>query len=79
MCIPIYVYLCGYVSIPRAFEDPEIRSSSFYQEALLHLLLLETSCFRYWGQGSWTSYAQEIYNRGEAVMNSFKSKKDMGD
>tara|TARA_B100002051_G_scaffold276750_1_gene327506 strand:- start:19694 stop:21178 length:1485 start_codon:yes stop_codon:yes gene_type:complete len=63
----------------KSFEDPEIRSSSFYQEALLHLLLLETSCFRYWGQGSWTSYAQEIYNRGEAVMNSFKSKKDMGD
>jgi hypothetical protein len=30
----------------------------------LHLLLLETSCFRYWGQGLWTDYAREIYRRG---------------
>ncbi|MFM9041267.1 MAG: glycosyl hydrolase family 57 [Vulcanococcus sp.] len=35
-----------------------------YQEALLHLLLLETSCFRYWGQGTWTDYAREIHRRG---------------
>ncbi|NER79725.1 MAG: glycosyl hydrolase family 57 [Leptolyngbya sp. SIO1D8] len=35
-----------------------------YHRALLHTLLLETSCFRYWGQGTWTDYAQTIYHRG---------------
>ena len=39
-----------------------------YQQALLHVLLLETSCFRYWGQGTWTDYAQTIFARGEALM-----------
>ena len=38
--------------------------SSTYHRALLHNLLLETSCFRYWGQGAWTEYAQTIYRRG---------------
>ncbi|MEL7506583.1 MAG: glycosyl hydrolase family 57 [Cyanobacteria bacterium J06554_1] len=35
-----------------------------YRQALLHNLLLQTSCFRYWGQGQWTDYAQTIYQRG---------------
>ena len=30
-------------------------------------LLLQTSCFRYWGQGVWTDYAREIYQRGEKL------------
>lgn len=34
------------------------------REALLYNLLLQTSCFRYWGQGAWTEYAREIYRRG---------------
>jgi hypothetical protein len=37
-----------------------------YQEALLYNLLLQTSCFRYWGQGTWTDYAREIFNKGRA-------------
>lgn len=40
------------------------RRSAPYHRALLHTLLLETSCFRYWGQGSWTDYAQTLYHRG---------------
>lgn len=40
-----------------------------YANALLHNLLLQTSCFRYWGQGAWTDYAQEIYRRGMAILN----------
>jgi hypothetical protein len=36
---------------------------------LLYTLLLETSCFRYWGQGTWTDYARELYRRGEAIIN----------
>ncbi|MGF1479708.1 MAG: glycosyl hydrolase family 57 [Cyanophyceae cyanobacterium] len=49
-------------------QDPAMTKSEDYQKALLYTLLLETSCFRYWGQGTWTDYASEIYRRGEAVM-----------
>lgn len=35
-----------------------------YKEALLYLLLSQTSCFRYWGTGIWTDYAKEICRRG---------------
>jgi hypothetical protein len=48
--------------------DPLISRSRVYQEALLPLLLLETSCFRYWGQGTWTEYAKEIERRGSAAI-----------
>ena len=50
--------------------DPSVTASSAYQQALLHVLLLETSCFRYWGQGLWTEFAQEINRQGEAVLAS---------
>jgi hypothetical protein len=45
-------------------RDASITSTKAYQESLLHVLLLETSCFRYWGQGAWTDYAHEIHRRG---------------
>ena len=41
-----------------------------YRNALLHNLLLQTSCFRYWGQAPWTNYAQEIYRRGQAILTA---------
>ncbi len=53
---------------PLVAQDPSITQTATYQEALLHLLLLETSCFRYWGQGTWTEYARELYRRGEALV-----------
>jgi len=37
---------------------------------LLHVLLLETSCFRYWGQGLWTEFAQEINRRGQSALTT---------
>jgi hypothetical protein len=49
---------------PLVAADPAVTKTPAYQEALLYVLLLETSCFRYWGQGTWTSYAQEIHRRG---------------
>ncbi|EDY39549.1 conserved hypothetical protein [Cyanobium sp. PCC 7001] len=49
---------------PLVAADPAVTGSPAYQEALLHLLLLETSCFRYWGQGTWTDYARAIHCRG---------------
>ncbi|HSV43965.1 MAG TPA: glycosyl hydrolase family 57, partial [Candidatus Bathyarchaeia archaeon] len=39
-----------------------------YQQALLYLLLSQTSCFRYWGQGLWTDYAKELTRRGNAAI-----------
>jgi hypothetical protein len=53
---------------PLVERDPGITESPGYQEALRHLLLLETSCFRYWGQGVWTDYAREIHRRGLAAI-----------
>ena len=50
--------------------DPAVTRSQPYQQALLQMLLLQTSCFRYWGQGTWTDYATEIYRRGEAALSS---------
>ena len=55
---------------PLVTKDAAITQTPQYQEALLYLLLLETSCFRYWGQGTWTNYANEIHRRGEAMINS---------
>lgn len=46
-------------------QDPTVTSRQDYREALLYVLLTETSCFRYWGQGTWTDYARELYRRGE--------------
>jgi hypothetical protein len=53
---------------PLLAADPAISASPAYQRALLPLLLLETSCFRYWGQGAWTDYAREIHRRGLAAL-----------
>jgi hypothetical protein len=51
-------------------QDPGVTRTRPYQEALLYLLLLETSCFRYWGQGTWTDYASEIHRRGVAAIGA---------
>jgi hypothetical protein len=53
---------------PLLAENSAITRQADYRQALLCNLLLQTSCFRYWGQGVWTDYAREIYRRGEALM-----------
>ncbi|MEE8450774.1 MAG: hypothetical protein V3R99_02635 [Thermoguttaceae bacterium] len=45
-------------------------NSHAYRNALYHLLVSQTSCFRYWGQGRWTDYAQEICRRGSAILDN---------
>jgi len=50
-------------------SQANLTKQSSYREALIYNLLLQTSCFRYWGQGSWTDYAREIYRRGETVIS----------
>jgi hypothetical protein len=54
---------------PLLQQDPSVTQRSDYQEALLYNLLLQTSCFRYWGQGTWTDYARELYQRGESLLS----------
>jgi hypothetical protein len=44
------------------------RNSKAYRNALFHLLTAETSCFRYWGQGAWTEYGQELCRRGMEIL-----------
>ena len=34
-----------------------------YRQALYHLLTTQTSCFRYWGKGTWTDYGRELCRR----------------
>ena len=53
----------------RLCEQPSLSESRTYRDALMHLLLLETSCFRYWGQGQWTRYANDIYEKGMRLLN----------
>ncbi|MFH1024919.1 MAG: glycosyl hydrolase family 57 [Planctomycetota bacterium] len=39
-----------------------------YRNALFHLLASQTSCYRYWGQGSWTDYGREICRRAHDIL-----------
>ena len=41
-----------------------------YRNALYHLLMSQTSCYRYWGQGEWTDYGREICRRSMEIVNS---------
>lgn len=53
----------------KRFDNVDIDiDDSIYKEALLYLLLSQTSCFRYWGSGIWTEYAKEICRRGMKVL-----------
>ncbi|MDF5712215.1 MAG: glycosyl hydrolase family 57 [Nostoc sp. S4] len=56
-------------SLQQADALEPITRQSEYRNALLHNLLLETSCFRYWGQGAWTDYAGQIYQRGKSLLS----------
>ena len=39
-----------------------------YRKALFYLLITQTSCYRYWGQGVWTEYAREICRRATDIL-----------
>ncbi|WP_427160051.1 glycosyl hydrolase family 57 [Aliinostoc sp. HNIBRCY26] len=51
----------------RVSSEISVTKKAEYSQALLHNLLLQTSCFRYWGQGTWTDYAYAIYQRGMSL------------
>ena len=47
----------------------EVRSDDpRYRNALFHLLVAETSCYRYWGEGLWTDYGAEISRRATEII-----------
>ncbi len=39
-----------------------------FHNALFHLLMTQTSCYRYWGQGIWTEYGRELCRRTKAIL-----------
>jgi len=39
-----------------------------YCNALYHLLLTQTSCYRYWGEGVWTDYGRELCRRAMGIL-----------
>jgi len=43
--------------------------SHAYRNALFHLLVAETSCYRYWGQGRFTEFAKEFCRRGNDILS----------
>jgi hypothetical protein len=43
-------------------------SEQRYREALFHLMIAQTSCFRYWGEGTWTEYGRELCRRAMSVL-----------
>jgi len=47
---------------------PIDRNSHAYRNALFHLLVSQTSCFRYWGQGIWPDYGRELCRRGREIL-----------
>lgn len=53
------------VDFHKKFDRNKVDTKSVeYRNALLYLLLSQTSCFRYWGEGLWTEYAKELCRRG---------------
>jgi len=59
--------------VSALFDEKAVRggastSEHRYRNALFHLLASQTSCFRYWGEGTWTDYGREILRRAEAIL-----------
>jgi hypothetical protein len=55
----------------KTFDGKKVKSDDpTYKEALLYLLLSQTSCFRYWRENLWTDYAKEICRRGLDLLES---------
>lgn len=49
---------------------PGVSSSQpHYRSALFYLLMSQTSCYRYWGEGIWTDYGRELCRRATEILN----------
>src|SRR4028119_2214899 len=60
----------NHVSLGGNSSGESFTGQSRYRQALMNNLLLQTSCFRYWGQGVWTDYAREIYQQGATLLQT---------
>ncbi len=50
---------------------PGVPSGEYrYRKALFHLLVSQTSCYRYWGQGIFVDHGREICRRGKEILIS---------
>ena len=64
-----YEHVLGPMEEASALFDKKVRQAGVpptdprYRKALFHLLLTQTSCYRYWGQGVWTDYGRELCRR----------------
>jgi hypothetical protein len=64
-----YERVLGPMEEASALFDKKMRQAGVpptdarYRKALFHLLLTQTSCYRYWGQGIWTDYGRELCRR----------------
>jgi hypothetical protein len=41
-----------------------------FRNALYHLMTTQTSCFRYWGEGTWTDYGRELCRRTIEILDN---------
>jgi hypothetical protein len=60
-------------SVSALFADKVIGagippSEPRYRNALFHLLTTQTSCYRYWGEGTWTDYGRELCRRTTRIL-----------
>jgi hypothetical protein len=54
----------------RVLRRDMATSDPRYRRALFHLLISETSCYRYWGEGLWTDYGAELARRARDIIGS---------
>jgi hypothetical protein len=45
------------------------RGDHRHRNALLHLLASQTSCYRYWGEGTWADYGRELCRRAMEILD----------
>jgi hypothetical protein len=53
----------------RVLKQGVSTSERRYRNALYHLLITQTSCYRYWGEGIWTEYGRELCRRASDILN----------
>ena len=61
-------------NVSSLFSDKVLKpgvptSERRYHNALYHLLMMQTSCYRYWGEGIWTEYGRELCRRASEILN----------
>lgn len=52
----------------KVLKEGVSTSEHRYRNALYHLLMTQTSCYRYWGEGSWTEYGRELCRRASEIL-----------